>query len=92
MAETKTGERPDRAAAVGAPANPRRLEPDDLDPILDKLKLLEFGLYGLQQYRRGSGMDDEDFGPFYRLAEEIGGDVLELQRLLKTKSVTRVDP
>ncbi|HSB82525.1 MAG TPA: hypothetical protein VLM91_27435 [Candidatus Methylomirabilis sp.] len=90
MAETKAGEKPDCASAVGAPANPRPLEPGDLDPILEKLKLLEFGLYGLQQYRRSSGMDDEDIGPFYRLAEEIGGDVLELQRRLKARSVTRV--
>jgi hypothetical protein len=55
---------------------------EDLNPILEKLKLLEFGLYGLQQYRRSSGMDDEDIGPFYRLAEEIGSDLLELQRRL----------
>jgi hypothetical protein len=60
---------------------------EDLNPILEKLKLLEFGLYGLQQYRRSSGMDDEDIGPFYRLAEEISGDVLELQRRLKVSGV-----
>ena len=59
------------------------LGPDDLDPILEKLKLLEFGLYGLQQYRRSAGMDDEDIGPFYRLAEEIGSDLLEFQRRAK---------
>jgi hypothetical protein len=63
---------------------------EDLDPILEKLKLLEFGLYGLQQFRRSSGMDDEDIGPFYRLAEEIGGDVLELQRRLKASGVPPV--
>jgi hypothetical protein len=64
---------------------------EDLNLILEKLKLLEFGLYGLQQYRRSSGMDDEDIGPFYRLAEEIGGDVLELQRRLETSRVPSPD-
>jgi hypothetical protein len=62
------------------------LDPGDLDPILEKLKLLEFGLYGLQQYRRSAGMDDEDIGPFYRLAEEVGSDLLEFQRRLKTSA------
>ena len=63
---------------------------EDLDPILEKLKLLEYGLYGLQQYRRSSGLDDEDIGPFYRLAEEIGGDVLELQRRLTVSGPPQV--
>ncbi|HSB72854.1 MAG TPA: hypothetical protein VLH58_08705 [Candidatus Methylomirabilis sp.] len=67
-----------RHGSAGSPP----LLPDDLDPILDKLKLLEFGLYGLQQCRRSTGTEDEDIGPFYRLAEEIGSDVLELQRRL----------
>jgi hypothetical protein len=54
----------------------------DLEPLLQKLKLLEFGLYGLQQYGRNANLDVEDIGPFYRLAEEIESDVLELQRKL----------
>lgn len=67
-----------RQGSAGEPV----LLPGDLDPILDKLKMLEFGLYGLQQCRRSTGTDDEDIGPFCRLAEEIGSDVLELQRRL----------
>jgi hypothetical protein len=55
---------------------------DALEPILQKLKLLEFGLFGLQQYGRNASLDVEDISPFYRLAEEIGGDVLALQRRL----------
>lgn len=82
MTQEKAGERPDREVAARASGSPRSLAPEDLDPILEKLKLLEFGLYGLQQYRRSSGMDDEDIGPFYRLAEEIGSDMLELQQRL----------
>jgi len=54
----------------------------DLEPLLLKLKLLGFGLYGLQQYGRNASLDVEDIGPFYRLAEEIESDVLELQRKL----------
>jgi hypothetical protein len=54
----------------------------DLEPLLQKLKLLGFGLYGLQQYGRNATLDVEDIGPFYRLAEEIESDVLELQRKL----------
>jgi len=54
----------------------------DLDLILQKLKLLEFGLYGLQQYGRNAPLDVEDIGPFYRLAEEIESDVLALQERL----------
>jgi hypothetical protein len=54
----------------------------DLDVILQKLKLLEFGLYGLQQYGRNAPLDVEDIGPFYRLAEEIQSDVLGLQERL----------
>jgi hypothetical protein len=89
LTQEMAGERPDRKTAAIASESPRCLGPEDLDPILEKLKLLEYGLYGLQQYRRSSGLDDEDIGPFYRLAEEIGGDVLELQRRLK---VSRVSP
>ena len=55
---------------------------DAFDAILQKLKLLEFGLYGLQQYGRSAPLDVEDLGPFYRLAEEIQGDVLALQERL----------
>jgi hypothetical protein len=58
------------------------LSSDALEPIFQKLKLLEFGLFGLQQYGRNASLDVEDIGPFYRLAEEIGGDVLALQRRL----------
>lgn len=54
----------------------------DLDVVLQKLKLLEFGLFGLQQYARNAPLDVEDIGPFYRLAEEIQSDVLSLQARL----------
>ena len=67
------------------PVTPAAISPlcaDALEPILQKLKLLEFGLFGLQQYGRNASLDVEDIGPFYRLAEEIGGDVLALQRRL----------
>jgi hypothetical protein len=53
---------------------------DDLEALVQKLKLLEFGLYGLQQFGRNAPLDVEDIGPFCRLAEEIESDVLELQR------------
>lgn len=66
-------ESPSRAPSPGA---------IDLEPILQKLKLLEFGLYGLQQYGRNADLDVEDIGPFYRLAEEIESDILDLQRKL----------
>ena len=92
LTQEKAGGRTDREAAARVSGSPRSLEPEDLDAIIEKLKLLEFGLYGLQQYRRSSGMDDEDIGPFYRLAEEIGGDVLELQRKLKVSRVPPGDP
>ena len=55
-----------------------------LEPILRKLKLLEFGLYGLQQYGRNAPVDIEDLGPFYRLAEEISGDLLAIQARLES--------
>jgi hypothetical protein len=61
---------------------------DDFDVILQKLKLLEFGLYGLQQYGRSAPLDVEDLGPFYRLAEEIQGDVLALQERLTPQPMT----
>jgi ribonuclease-3 len=47
----------------------------DLEAILQKLKLLEHGLYGLHQYGRNAPLDVEDIGPFYRLAEEIESDL-----------------
>lgn len=61
---------------------PSSMGADDFDVILQKLKLLEFGLYGLQQYGRSAPLDVEDLGPFFRLAEEIQGDVLALQERL----------
>ena len=72
----ETGSRPE--------SSPRAPSPTvvDLEPLLQKLKLLQFGLYGLQQYGRNAPLDVEDIGPFYRLAEEIESDVLELQRKL----------
>jgi hypothetical protein len=54
----------------------------DLERLAQKLKLLEYGLYGLQQYGRNAPLDVEDIGPFCRLAEEIESDVLALIRRL----------
>lgn len=53
-----------------------------LEAIQHKLKLLEFGLYGLQQLGRRASVDLEDLGPFYRLAEEIGTDLAALRERL----------
>jgi hypothetical protein len=50
-----------------------------LELAIQKLKLLEFGLYGLQQYGRNAPVDVEDLGPFYRLAEEIASDLQALR-------------
>ena len=72
----ETGSRHESPLGVPSPAV------IDLEPLLQKLKLLGFGLYGLQQYGRNANLDVEDIGPFYRLAEEIESDVLELQRKL----------
>jgi hypothetical protein len=58
------------------------LSAGDLEMLVQKLKLLEFGLYGLQQCGRIAPLDIEDIGPFCRLAEEIESDVLALQRRL----------
>lgn len=58
------------------------MQANDFDVVLQKLKLLQFGLYGLQQYGRHASLDVEDIGPFYRLAEEIEADVLTLQSRL----------
>jgi hypothetical protein len=76
-------------AAVGLRNAPRGTirafapEAADLEVILQKLKLLEHGLYGLQQYGRNAPLDVEDIGPFYRLAEEIGSDLTALRRRLE---------
>ena len=70
-----------RDAEPPAGQNPVPHSPD-LESILQKLKLLEFGLYGLQHYGRNAPVDVEDLGPFYRLAEEISSDVLALQARL----------
>lgn len=75
--------RPGRAAQM-----PPSMRADDFDVILQKLKLLEFGLYGLQQYGRSAPLDVEDLGPFYRLAEEIQGDVLALKERLAPQPTT----
>lgn len=63
------------------------MHPSDLDPVLEKLKLLQFGLYGIQQYGRHASLDVEDLGPFYRLAEEIEADVLALQGRLVVRTI-----
>ncbi|HTX55101.1 MAG TPA: hypothetical protein VMD08_16975 [Candidatus Baltobacteraceae bacterium] len=55
---------------------------EDFGPVLEKLKLLQFGLFGLQQYGKNAPLDLEDLGPFFRLAEEIESDLLELTRRL----------
>jgi hypothetical protein len=57
----------------------------DLEAVLQKLKLLEHGLFGLQQYGRNAPLDVEDIGPFYRLAEEIGSDLTALCRRLEPR-------
>lgn len=73
----------DAAGKDGSPVgSPSGVYSDDLDAILQKLRLLEFGLYGLQQYGRNAPLDVEDIGSFYRLAEEIQADVLAVQRRL----------
>ena len=61
-----------------------------LNGILQKIKLLEFGLYGLQQYGRNAPLDVEDIGPFYRLAEEIESDVLAIREGLTNPATGRV--
>jgi len=68
--------------------SPASARDSGFDGILQKLKLLEFGLYGLQQYGRSAPLDVEDLGPFFRLAEEIQGDVLALQERLAPRSMT----
>ncbi len=63
-------------------ADGKRLQPTDFDGVLEKLKLLQFGLFGLQQLGREAPLDVEDIGPFTRLAEEIESDLLLLQQRL----------
>ena len=70
---------------------PASVRDSDFDGILQKLKLLEFGLYGLQQYGRSAPLDVEDLGPFYRLAEEIQGDVLALQERVAPRPMIEPD-
>jgi hypothetical protein len=67
-----------RGRTRGAP----RITPDDFDAIAEKLKLLEFGLYGLQEAGRVAPVDADDLGPFVRLSEEIGSDVEALRARL----------
>ena len=54
----------------------------------DAARITVYGLYGLQQYGRSAPLDLEDLGPFYRLAEEIQGDVLALQERLAPPPMT----
>jgi hypothetical protein len=58
------------------------VQPADFEGVLEKLKLLEFGLFGLQQLGRDAAFEIEDIGPFTRLAEEIESDLLVLQHRL----------
>lgn len=64
---------------------------NEFEGILQKLKLLEYGLYGLQQLGRSAPLDAEDLGPFFRLAEEIQGDVLALRERLVPPGTTGPD-
>jgi hypothetical protein len=68
-------------AGIAAGLSPR-VTAEDLEPILEKLKLLEFGLYGVQESARLAPLDVDDLGPFVRLAEEIGSDVEALRARL----------
>jgi hypothetical protein len=79
-----TNSRTDAETRIGTTPCERRtpLSAADLEMLTQKLKLLEFGLYGLQQYGRNAPLDAEDIGPFCRLAEEIESDVLALIRRL----------
>jgi hypothetical protein len=72
----------DPDAPLAPPSAPGSAAADELDGVLRKLKLLEFGLYGLQQLGRTAPVDAEDLGPFYRLAEEIGSDLAALKERL----------
>ncbi len=86
--------RPERATSAQRSPHPgdgRPLQPTDFDSVLEKLKLLEFGLFGLQQLGRNAALDIEDIGPFTRLAEEIESDVLQLQRRLLSPGPPNTD-
>ena len=77
--------RPGKTCGTGPsphPASGGPLQPADFEGVLEKLKLLEFGLFGLQQLGRDAPLDVEDIGPFTRLAEEIESDLLLLQQRL----------
>ncbi len=76
-AAKSAGERPPAQSGRSGP-----LKSEDFDQVLEKLKLLEFGLFGLQQLGKSGALDGEDIGPFTRLAEEIESDVLDLQQRL----------
>ncbi len=82
-----TGARPSPHPAGSGP-----LQPGDFDGVLEKLKLLEFGLFGLQQLGRNASLDIEDIGPFTRLAEEIESDVLQLQQRLFSQGTPTSSP
>ena len=73
---------------MSASENGAPMHASDLDLVLQKLKLLQFGLYGLQHFGRHASLDVEDLSPFYRLAEEIEADVLALQCRLADGSTT----
>ena len=86
MPRQSRGAKPRRPSSGSNESSPApRIGPEDFDPILQKLKLLEHGLYGLQQSGRFGALDLDDLGPFYRLAEEVGSDVLALQQRLAQK-------
>ncbi len=70
-------------------ADGKPLQPADFDGVLEKLKLLQFGLFGLQQLGREAPLDVEDIGPFTRLAEEIESDLLLLQQRLPPPEIPR---
>ncbi len=77
--------RPEKLSGVQSSpqqADGRPLRPADFEGVLEKLKLLQFGLFGLQQWGREAPLDVEDIGPFTRLAEEIESDLLLLQQRL----------
>jgi hypothetical protein len=76
----------DDSHGVTSQAHGAPLRADDLEGLVQKLKLLEFGRYGLQEYGRSAPLDVEDIGPFCRLAEEIESDVLALQQRMNPRA------
>jgi hypothetical protein len=82
-----TGARPSPHPAGSGP-----LGPGDFDGVVEKLKLLQFGLFGLQQLGRTAALDIEDIGPFTRLAEEIESDLLHLQQRLFSQGTAPSGP